>query len=163
MDALRAPVAAALFLHTRRFNQVTEYSLKFVVTRIEDAPVEFHDAMPVYAHIFDKLDNEDGSEYYLAELFKPITSNGKSIQYLVVGARFEGAAIGPNMSSLPVNASYVTDNSLLNQRYMDFDKGEFIGILEIDHFKGEIAMEEDENLKETKNMPEKWWMFWKRP
>lgn len=139
---------------------MSKYHLIYRVSRIEDGPQEFHDAMPVYGRIFDKLEHQDGSEYYLSELLSPIQSKGRTIRYAVIGARFEGSAIGPNMTDLPINAAYVTDESLLEERHMDFDKGEFMGIAEVTDVTTEFnqAMKNSEN-QETNKKP--WWKFWK--
>lgn len=106
----------------------SEYRLYFTITSIDTGPVELQEKLPIEGIIFDKLDNEDGAEYYLAELREPIDSKGRKIDYIIVGARMLGQHIEPNMKELPINIAYVLDNSLLNQQYMDFAKGEFAAI-----------------------------------
>ena len=105
-----------------------KYRLYFSITDIDSGPAELDEKLPIVAMIFNKLDHEDGTEYYLAALKDSIESKGRKITHIVIAARVLGQNIGPKMKDFPINIAYVIDNSLLNQKNMDFKKGEFVAI-----------------------------------
>ena len=105
-----------------------KYSLYFSINDIDTGPIELRDRLPVAGMIFEKLNHEDGSEYYLATLKEPFQRQGRQITYIIVGARNLGEHISPKMKDFPVNIAYVIDDSLINQKNMDFNKGEFAAI-----------------------------------
>lgn len=105
-----------------------KYRLYFSITGIESGPVGIEDKLPIMGMIFNKLNHEDGAEYYLSLLKEPLESKGRKITHIIIGGRFLGQHIGPKMKDLPVNIAYVIDNSLLDQEDMDFTKGEFVAI-----------------------------------
>ena len=105
-----------------------KYRLYFSITDIDSGPMELEGKLPIVGMIFNKLNHEDGSEYYLALLKEPIESKGRKFTHITIGARFLGQHVGPKMKDLPVNIAYVVDNSLIDQGTMDFNKGEFVAI-----------------------------------
>ena len=80
----------------------------------------------LFVQYVKRLHNEDNSDYLLCKLLSPVTGK-EQITYLVVGGRFENQLIKKGIKNLTVNIAYVTNNSLLDEDYMDFSKGEFVG------------------------------------
>ncbi|MBL4832662.1 MAG: hypothetical protein JKY26_01705 [Pseudomonas sp.] len=105
-----------------------QYRLPFRIEFIDDGPEQLQNLLPINAVIIDKMQSPDGGEYYLAELQKPIPSQGRKITYLVVGGRLVGGGISPSMKGLPINIALVTNNELIKDEIMDFDKAEFAAI-----------------------------------
>ena len=105
-----------------------KYRLYFSINDIDTGPIELRERLPVAGMIFEKLNHVDGSEYYLATLKKLFQSEGRKITYIIVGARNLGEYISPKMKDFAVNIAYVIDDSLINQKNMDFNKGEFAAI-----------------------------------
>lgn len=105
-----------------------KYRLYFLITDIDTGSVELRESLPIEGMIFDKLDHEDGSEYYLATLKEPFQSEDREITYIIIGARNLGEHIAPKMKDFPINIAYVIDNSIINQKNMDFSKGQFAAI-----------------------------------
>ncbi|OXL17270.1 hypothetical protein [Psychrobacter sp. DAB_AL32B] len=109
-------------------SQEQKYRLYFSIINIDTGPIELRERLPIEGMIFNKLEHDDGSEYYLATLKEPFQSEERQITYIIIGARNLGQHVGPKMDGLPVNIAYVIDDSLLNQKNMDFNKGKFSAI-----------------------------------
>jgi hypothetical protein len=105
-----------------------KYRLYFAITEVDSGPKELRHELPVVGMIYNKLNHEDGSEYYLAALKEPLESKGRKITHITIGARLLGQHVGPKMENLPVNIAYVVDKSLLDQETMDFTKAEFVAV-----------------------------------
>ncbi len=108
--------------------KVLKYKLSFEISSIDTGPDEIRQLLPIKATIIDKKESPDGGEYYLAILLKPINFNGKLINYFIVGGRMVGQGISPEMKNLYINIAYVTDNKLVDEKVMDFEKAEFFAI-----------------------------------
>ena len=105
-----------------------KYRLYFSITDIDTGSVKLRENIHTEGMIFNKLNHDDGSEYYFATLKKPLQSEGRQIIYIIIGARDLREHIGPKMKNFPINIAYVIDDSLIDQKNMDFNKGEFVAV-----------------------------------
>ena len=71
---------------------------------------------------------EDGSQYILAKLFKPIEGPEGEITHVIVGGRIVGRPLTAGIGGTPTNIAYVKDKSLLDDERLDFKKVEFAAI-----------------------------------
>ena len=107
--------------------------MNIVISSVDHAPKDLHDQTPIRARLVQMLAGSDrrGQDYWLAELETPIswTRDGAAlaINHLVVAARWEGTSIQPG-ATLPVNIAYVTDDSILSSKVLDFGHTEYVAI-----------------------------------
>ncbi len=114
--------------------------MEIVIVSLDTGPDDLDKLLPITAKLLCKLDNPDGSEYWIAELNAPISvvnrASRKEITHLIIGARLMGESIKPNMKNMGVNIAYVLDQGMLNDSIIDFDKGEYVAIgfaSDVDH------------------------------
>jgi hypothetical protein len=50
------------------------------------------------------------------------------VTHVLVAARWQGTEIGPGMRLVPINISFVTDTSLLEDSVLDLEKCAFVAI-----------------------------------
>lgn len=98
------------------------------ITALDNGPEELSKKLPIKIHFLKPLSNADGSDYALAVLEKPLVYKSQRIDLLIVGARFEETRVGHGMENFPINIAVVTDNSIMDDDILDFDKGEYIAI-----------------------------------
>jgi len=111
------------FLKSQAENQ---RQLKVILTQFENAPSWLDSYSSLTLKPLRPLSSSDGSQYILSELVTPIVRAERTITHFVVGARMKGEKLRKGAKDLPVNIAIVTDNSLLDDDEMDFEKGEFI-------------------------------------
>jgi hypothetical protein len=107
--------------------------VNIVINSVDHAPEDLYGQTPIRARLIRKLAGSDrrGRDYWLAELASPIswTKDGaaRTINHLVVAARWEGTSIQPG-ATLPVNIAYVTNDSVLSSEVLDLGHTEYVAI-----------------------------------
>lgn len=92
------------------------------------APEDLEPQLPIRITILRQLPGKDTPNYWLAQCQKPISWEGRTINYIVVGARFVGVTIKAGMGSTALNVAYVIDDSILKDKTMSLDKCKYIAI-----------------------------------
>jgi len=100
------------------------------ISSVDYAPDELHDQTPIVVNLVREMPGPDRPDYWLGELLAPIrwAEKGGDVDYLILAARWEGTQIEPGMEQLPVGIAYVTDQTLLNDVQVDFDKCAYIAV-----------------------------------
>jgi hypothetical protein len=107
--------------------------VNIVIDSVDHAPEDLYGQIPIRARLVQMLSGTDsrGRDYWLAELASPIswTKDGaaRTINHLVVAARWEGTSIQPG-ATLPVNIAYVTNDAILSSKVLDFGHTEYVAI-----------------------------------
>ena len=112
------------FLKSKAENQQQD---NVILTKFENAPSWLIARSSISLEPIRPLKSDDGSQYILSKLMTPIVTTERTITHFVVGARNQGERLRKGVENLPVNIAVVTDNTLLDDDEMDFEKGEFIG------------------------------------
>ena len=106
--------------------------MKIKITSVDFAPDELYDQTPLDAVLLRQIVGPDRPDYWLATLSNPIhwRQNGieTSVEHLVLAARYEGTKISSGMKSLMVGIAYVTDETLLEDSSLTFEKCEYVAI-----------------------------------
>jgi len=119
----------------------------------DSAPEWFSEVMPLEMRALRQFDSDDGSQYILTELLTPIEGPKGEVTHLVVGGRWVGAPLTGGVGGTPANVAYVSDQSLLSDKKIDFSKAEFSAIALASCIP---------NLAPTSQpVLRKWWQFWK--
>jgi hypothetical protein len=79
-----------------------------------------------------QLPGPDRVDYWLGRLETPIRWLDNNIErwitHMVLAARWEGTRIEPGVEHLPVGIAYVTDDSLLEDNEVTFEKCKYVAI-----------------------------------
>jgi hypothetical protein len=99
---------------------------------VDYAPDDLYDQAPFAATLIRKLPGPDRADYWLARV-EPVLKwrtahDEKLVTHVVLAARWEGTAIGPGVSHLPVNIAYVVDQSVLLDERLDLRKTTYVAI-----------------------------------
>ena len=84
--------------------------------------------LPVRIETLRQIPGPDHSGYWLARCNRPVHWGEKAVNYLVVVPRFVGDAITPDKSNIALNVAYVTDESVLDDDLLCFDKASYVAI-----------------------------------
>jgi len=100
------------------------------VTSVDYAPEELHDQVPLVFELLREIPGSDRPDYWIGRCKKPIQwiDGNKEITHVVIAARWEGTRIEPHVENLPIGISYVTDDSVLTDEVLDFDKCSYVAI-----------------------------------
>ena len=100
------------------------------VTSVDYAPEELHDQVPLVFELLREIPGSDRPDYWIGRCKKPIQwiDGNKEITHVVIAARWEGTRIEPHAENLPIGISYVTDDSVLTDEVLDFDKCSYVAI-----------------------------------
>ena len=97
--------------------------MRFSVTSVDGAE-DFDGALPFKGTILRQLPGSDRPDYFLAVLDTPFIwkKEKKLISHIVICARWVGGVLSATMSHTPVDIAYVTDESVLSDAKLDFQK-----------------------------------------
>ena len=109
--------------------------------------------MPLEMRALRELDSDDGSQYILTELITSIEGPNVIITHLVVGARMIGMPLTGGVGGTPANVAYVSDQTLLTDKKIDFSKAEYVAIA--------LASCIPKPPSTPQLVPKKRWQFWK--
>jgi hypothetical protein len=106
--------------------------MKIKITAVDYAPLDLDEQTPFEAELLKQIPGKARSDYWLAALEKPIcwSKQGQvlEITHIVVAARWKGTEIGPTMKNMPVGIAYVTDCSVLDDSFLNFEKCAYVAI-----------------------------------
>ena len=99
---------------------------RFRITSVDYAPEDLYEQLPLDVSLLRQIAGPDRPDYWLAELAKSLRwSHGSKdhvITHLVLASRYVGQTISPNFGKLVIGISFVTDQSVLDDEKLDFDK-----------------------------------------
>lgn len=97
--------------------------MRFSVLHV-DGPEDFDGALPLKGQILHQLPGPDRPDYFLAALDTPFIwrKEQKIISHIILCVRWVGGVLSPTMRHKPVNIAYVTDESVLSDTKLDFQK-----------------------------------------
>jgi hypothetical protein len=106
--------------------------MQLTVTTVDYAPEELHDQVPFTLELLRQLPGPDRPDYWLGRLETPIRWIDNNIErwitHMVLAARWEGTRIEPRVERLPLGIAYVTDDSLLEDNEVTFEKCRYVAI-----------------------------------
>ena len=99
---------------------------RFRITSVDYAPDELYEQVPFDGVLLRKISGPDRPDYWLAELLEPLTwshdGENREVSHVVLASRYVGQTITPDFGKLVVGISFVTDQSVLDEEPLDFDK-----------------------------------------
>jgi len=130
------PIAAILgaFRRKKGRTHITSNSgyemsnLRLLIVEADYEPVDLRDQLPLAITLIRKIPGPDSPDYWLACADKEISWNGMAIKYLIVTARFAGVSITKDIGQVAINLAYVTDESILYDTVLDFQKCTYVAI-----------------------------------
>ncbi len=103
---------------------------RFRITTVDDAPRDLPAQVPFDAVLLRMMPGPDRPDYWLAELVAPLAWDhdgiARTVTHLVLAARYLGESIEPGFRCLLVNLAYVTDDSLLSDAKLAFEKCRYV-------------------------------------
>jgi hypothetical protein len=108
--------------------------MKIVVRSVDYAPPELEGQTPFQLELLRKVPGSDGPgrDYWIAVAAQPIrwAREGQEVlvTHVLVATRWQGTQIGSGMRQMPINISFVTDISLLEDSALDTKKYAFVAI-----------------------------------
>jgi hypothetical protein len=99
---------------------------RFRITSVDYAPDDLYEQVPFDGVLLRKIAGPDRPDYWLAELSEPLkwSHDGefRVITHLVLASRYVGQTITPDFGRLIIGISFVTDQSVLDDELLNFDK-----------------------------------------
>jgi hypothetical protein len=124
--------------------------MELTITSVDYAPGELYDQMPLVVDLLKEISGPDRPDCWIGQLRTPVKwiheNHEMFVTHVVLAARWEGTRIEADVENLPVGIAYVTDQSLLDDAKLDYEKCIYIAI-GISHETGG-----GKPIKETKNI-----------
>ena len=102
------------------------------VTKIDDGPLELSGQTPFEVEIVRCIPGPDRPDYWLGRLEQPLTWNQeesqRTVTYVLLAAKLVGMHVRPGMRNVPVGIAYVTDESLLQDKDLQFSKCAYVAV-----------------------------------
>ncbi len=102
------------------------------ISSIDYAPEDLYSQTPFEADIIRCISGPDRPDYWLAELTKPLrwaqNGNEKTVSHLVLAMRHVGEQMTRGIKERAIGIAYVTDQSLLEDNKLTFDKCNYVAI-----------------------------------
>jgi hypothetical protein len=135
--------------------------MRLKITLADYPPAELYAQTPFEAVLLREI---PGRGYWVAVLPKPIrlSRNGTKtlVSHLILEARWLGTRIGRGGRDMPVNLSYVVDESVWDDPWFDFRKCQSLAV----GLASDITGPSDVTVaatREKEEVPRKpWWRFW---
>jgi hypothetical protein len=108
--------------------------MKISVTSVDHAPPELEGQTPFQLEVLRKIPGTDrrGRDHWIAVAAPPIRwvkeNQEVLVTHVLVAGRWQGTQITPGMGQTPINISFVTDISLLEDTVLDLEKCAFVAI-----------------------------------
>lgn len=120
-------------LYSDRCRAMPASSQDFAIASVDYEPEDLAAQIPCRGTLLREIPGPDGRDYWLASLASPISwkdgSEARSINFLVVSPRYAGERIHvPFPSRVTIGIAFVIDESVLNDRQLDFDKCRYVAI-----------------------------------
>jgi hypothetical protein len=115
--------------------------MELTIESVDYAPAELYGQCPIVVELIREIPGPDRPDYWLGKVKTPIKwskeNEERQIVYLVLAARWEGTRIEAAAANLPVGIAYVTDETLLEDPRLTFDKCAYIAI-GLSHVEGAV-------------------------
>lgn len=92
------------------------------------APEDMDGQLPVTCKLLRMIPGNDRPDYWLAKCEKAIRHGEEAVNYLVLAPRFVGTKIRKGMGEIALGVAYVTDETLLQDTTLNFDKCKYVAI-----------------------------------
>lgn len=129
---LRSLVATKKYTPHPSMQDLEARRMRVRISNIDYAPKDLYSQTPFEAHIIRRISGSDRPDYWVAELTSPLQweQNGKKreVSHLVLAAQFVGDQMTRGIKDRPVGIAYVTDQSLLKDEKLAFQKCEYVAI-----------------------------------
>ncbi len=106
--------------------------MKLTIYDVDYAPKELSAQVPIEVDLLRMIPGSDRPDYWLEKTKLPLkwldNDIEKSIPHIIVCARWVGTEIGTNFKKLPVGIAYITDQTLLEDEVLSFEKCKYIAI-----------------------------------
>lgn len=102
--------------------------IKLKLIDCDYAPKDMSEQLPIECLIERTIPGSDRPDYSIAVCKTPIYYDGQTIKYLVAAPRFKGEYINKNTREITLGVAYVTDDSLINDKVLSFEKCKYVAI-----------------------------------
>lgn len=106
--------------------------IQLTINSIDYAPEELYDQLPLVIDLMREIPGDDRPDYWLGKATRSIKwikdNHEYQITHLVLAARWQGTKIKTGAKNLPVGIAYVTDDTLLDDKHLDFKKCAYVAI-----------------------------------
>jgi len=108
--------------------------MKITVTSVDHAPPELEGQTPFQLEVLRKIPGTDrrGRDHWIAVAEQPIRwvreNQEVLVTHVLVAGRWQGTQISHGMKQMPINISFVTDISLLEDTLLNLEKCAFVAI-----------------------------------
>lgn len=106
--------------------------MQMTITSVDYAPDELYEQAPLVVDLLRPMVGTQGVTYWLGKVQQPIrwVVDGceREVTHLMLAARWVGDRIRSGVRQMPVNITYVTDDTLIDDIGMDGTKGRFVAI-----------------------------------
>lgn len=92
------------------------------------APSDMPEQLPIECTIMRTIHGSDRADYAIAICRVPLYYEGQAIKHLVLAPRFAGEHISENTQEIVLGVAYVTDDSLINDKTLSFEKCKYVAI-----------------------------------
>lgn len=105
-----------------------ETYIKIQLIDCDYAPQDMEAQLPITCSLIRMIPGSDRADYWLAKCEKSVKHEDKIFNYLIVAPRFVGEKIEKGMGSIALGVAYVTDESLVQDIKLDFNKCKYVAI-----------------------------------
>lgn len=102
------------------------------IKNLDDAPAELRSQTPFDVQVLRRLEGPDRHDYWLGKLERPIFWNqdgsNRAVTHVVLASKLAGMRFAPGMRNLPVGIAYVTDETVLQEKRLDFSMCSYVAI-----------------------------------
>jgi hypothetical protein len=106
--------------------------MQLTITSVDYSPPELDEQLPIIIELIREIPGDDRPDYWLASLARQIRwisdNVDRSVTHLVLAARWQGTRIEPGVENLPIGLAYVSDDTLLDDSRLDFNKCKYVAI-----------------------------------
>ena len=106
--------------------------MELTIESVDYAPAFLDSQTPIVTDTLHQIPGDDRPDYWLVSLRKPIRCEldrlEHTITHLVLAARWQGTCVEPGIKHLPINIAIVTDETLLADSRLDFEKCAYVAL-----------------------------------
>lgn len=102
--------------------------MNFMIIDADYAPDDLPKQLPVSIELIREIPGSDRPDYWLAKTETPVKWDDKTVNYLIVAPRLVGDSLNAKNENVAVGLAYVTDESLLDDTVLNFDKCKYVAI-----------------------------------
>ena len=102
------------------------------LTSADYCPDDLHEQLPVKIETLRNMPGLDRPDYWLAKCEVPLCwkEQGLKINYLIVACRYIGTKLRKGVGNVTIGVAYVTDESILNDKNLQFEKCVYVAVCE---------------------------------